>query len=145
MATTFDRLDPEALRAFALAQDEAVRLGHEYLGSEHLLLGVLREGTGLGAQALGALGLELGALRAFIESAAGRGSSRGDKIVMTEQGHRTLEVAHEEALGLGDANIRTEHVALGIARQQEGLAHTALSAAGITLDLLREKVVASRS
>ncbi len=119
----FERFTDRARRAVVLAQEEARQLSHNYIGTEHLLLGLLREDEGLAAKALGSLDLTLGTVQEEVSSRIGRGPA-GPKghIPFTPRAKKVLELSLREALRLGHNYIGTEHVLLGLIREGEGVA-----------------------
>ena len=138
----FERFTERARQVVVLAQDEARALGHDYIGTEHLLLGLLREEHGLGARTLGGLGITLEAVRGQVLAAAGQGASTPTQGQMpfSPRGKRALELSLREALGLGHNHIGTEHLLLGLVRQQEGTASTILHALGHDEETVRNEV-----
>src|SRR4051812_43075731 len=140
----FDRFNDRAKRVLALAQDEAVRFGHNYIGPEHLLLGLVREGEGVAAQALHALGVDLSRLRTYVEFNVGRGSEeRPSEITLSPQVKKIIELAVDEARVLGHSHVGTEHLALGIVRHGEGVAAAALESVGVSFEKLRHQIIAT--
>jgi ATP-dependent Clp protease ATP-binding subunit ClpA len=128
----------------ALAQDEAIRFGHNYIGAEHLMLGLVREGEGVAARAFDALGVDLSKLRTYVESNVGRGSAeRPSEITLSPQVKRVIDLAIDEARKLGHNHVGTEHLALGIVRDGEGIAAAALGSLGVTLEKLRHQIIAT--
>src|SRR5215475_5819036 len=112
----FERFTDKARRVVVLAQEEARRLGHTSIGTEHILLGLLREDDGSAAQALDSLGIGLAAARDRVEADAGRGPGQSGHIPFTPEAKRTLELSLREALQLGENYIDTEHILLGLVR-----------------------------
>jgi len=139
----FERFTERARQVVVLAQDEARALGHDYIGTEHLLLGLLREEQGVGAQTLQGLGLTLEAVREQVVAHVGRSESNDHtgQIPFSPRGKRALELALREALGLGHNHIGTEHLLLGLVRQEEGTASTVLHALGRDEETVRSDVV----
>jgi ATP-dependent Clp protease ATP-binding subunit ClpA len=130
-----------ARRVVVLAQDEARRLNHNYIGTEHLLLGLLREGDGVAAEALDELGVSLEVVRVQVGELAGQGvSTPTGHIPYTPQAKKTLEASLQEALQLGHNHIGTEHLLLGLSRQREGVAAQVLAAVGADDIQVREQV-----
>jgi hypothetical protein len=136
----FDKFTERARKALILAQSEAFRFNHNYIGTEHLLLGLVSEGDGIAAKALQALGVELSRVRAAVEYIVGR----GDRAVaadaekgLTPRAARSLALAVDEATRLGHAYIGTEHLLLGLIREGEGIAAGVLEKLGMTLDKVR--------
>jgi ATP-dependent Clp protease ATP-binding subunit ClpC len=119
----FERFTDPARRVVVLAQEQARLLNHNYIGTEHLLLGLLREGDGVAAKALRALGISLEAVRAQVEATVGQGlRAPTGHIPFTPRAKQVLEVSLREALQLGHSSIDTEHILLGILREGEGVA-----------------------
>src|SRR6266545_801285 len=123
MADRFDKFTERARRVLTLAQEEALRFNHNYIGTEHLLLGLVREGEGVAAKVLANLGVELNKVRSAVEFIIGR----GDRAVMGEIGltpraKKVIELAVDEARRLGHHYIGTEHLLLGLVREGEGIA-----------------------
>jgi Clp amino terminal domain, pathogenicity island component len=119
----FQRFTDRARSVVKLAQEAARDLDHDYIGTEHLLLGLLMEGEGVAGRALAAVGVEQGAVRAQVEELVGRGSgARAGHIPFTPRSKKVLELALREALSLGHNYIGTEHILLGLIREGEGVA-----------------------
>jgi len=138
----FERFTDRARRTIVIAQEEARRLDHNYIGTEHILLGVLREDQGLASHALQAMGLDLAQLREEIEARAGRGSSApSGHIPFTPQAKKSLELSLRESVQLAAGYIGTEHLLLGLIRESEGPGGKVLAAHGVTLDGARDTVV----
>jgi ATP-dependent Clp protease ATP-binding subunit ClpC len=138
----FERFTDQARRVVVLAQEQARLLDHNYIGTEHLLLGLLREGNGVGAKALGALGISLEAVRAQVEATVGQGlRAPTGHIPFTPRAKQVLEVSLREALQLGHSSIDTEHILLGIFRQGEGVAAQVLAGFGADYAQVREQVM----
>lgn len=146
MPGPFDRFNDRAKRILALAQDEAIRFGHNYIGPEHLLLGIVREGEGVGARALDSLGVNLSHLRAHVERTLGRGpDTKPSEIVLAPEMKQVMTAATEEALRLGDNQTGTEHLTLGLVKVAPPRIVEALAAMNVTLEQLRERVIATRA
>jgi len=140
MTNKFDRFTKRARRVLALAQEEAQRLNHNYIGTEHLLLGLVREESGVAARVLKDLGVEPETLRKAIEEMIGRGERKVlGKIGLTPRTKRVIELAVDEARRLGHHYIGTEHLLLGLAREGEGIAVDVLRSLGVNLDRLRSE------
>ena len=138
----FERLTDRARRVMDLAQDEARRLQHNYIGTEHLLLGLLGEGEGVAAQALESLGIGLAAARQQVEQIVGRGQQAApEHIPFTPRAKKVLGLARREALQLGHHYIGTEHILLGLIREGDGVAAQALAALGAELNPVRQQVI----
>ncbi|MGE5675845.1 MAG: ATP-dependent Clp protease ATP-binding subunit, partial [Mycobacterium leprae] len=139
----FSRYTERAQRVIVLAQDEARRLNYDYVGTEHLLLGLIREGEGIAAKALLSLGIQLEQVRAEIEKMIGRGtvSIRGE-IGFTPRAKKVMvELAIEEARLLGHNYVGTEHILLGLIREGEGVAAQVLQNLGADLERVRNQVI----
>lgn len=141
MADRFDKFTERARRVLTLAQEEALRFNHNYIGTEHLLLGLVREGEGVAAKVLANLGVELNKVRSAVEFIIGR----GDRAVMGEIGltpraKKVIELAVDEARRLGHHYIGTEHLLLGLVREGEGIAAGVLESLGVSLDKVRAEV-----
>jgi len=139
----FDRFNDRAKRTLALAQDEAVRFNHNYIGPEHLLLGLVREGEGVAARVLNSLGIELSKTRQAVEQVIGRGDSTTSpsEITLTPRTKKVIELAIDEARKLGHNDIGTEHLLLGLVRD-ESVACQILRDQGAPLEKIRLSVIA---
>ena len=137
----FERFTDQAREAVSLAQQEAVALRHDHIGTEHVLLGLVHEGGGLATRVLEQLGISLSAVRAQVEQTAGSGQgSPAGHIPFTPRAKKVLELALREALQLGHSYIGTEHLLLGLIREGEGVAVRALESLGISLEVVRAQV-----
>lgn len=135
----FDKFTERARKVLTLAQQEAVDLKHNYIGTEHLLLGLVREGEGVAAVVLTNLGVELSKVRNEVEAIIGRGKKDvGSTIGLTPRAKKAIELAVEEARYLGHHYIGTEHMLLGLVREGEGIAAKVLTDLG--LELLKVRV-----
>jgi ATP-dependent Clp protease ATP-binding subunit ClpC len=138
----FERFTDRSRRAIVLAQEESRRLNHNYIGTEHILLGLMREGEGVGARALVSLGLSLEAVRTDVEAMIGTGAGTpSGHIPFTTRAKTVLEYALREALALDHNDIGTEHLVLGLVREGEGVAAQVLVHRGVELDRLRQAVL----
>lgn len=138
----FDKFTERARKVIALAQDEARRLGHNYIGTEHLLLGLIREGDGVAAKVLKELGVDLAQSRAAVEHIIGHKDQPVTGAVgMTPRAKKVLELAVDEARRMGHKYIGTEHLLLGIIREGEGIGAGVLQASELTLDQVRGAVI----
>ena len=139
----FNRFTERARRVILLAREEAKRLDHDYLGTEHLLLGLIREGEGVAALALQNLGIDLEQVRQEVEKAVGKGGGSLflGQIPFTPRAKKVLELAVTEARNLGHNYIGTEHLLLGLIREGEGVAAQILTNLGADLEKVREEVV----
>ena len=137
----FGRFTERAQRVIVLAQEEARRLGHNVVGTEHLLLGLIAEGEGVAARALQTLGISIDDVRAEIERVIGRGEAAPTgPSGFTPRTKRVLELAFDEARQLGHSYIGTEHILLGLIREGEGVAAQVLINLGADLDKVRRQV-----
>ncbi len=137
----FDKFTERARKVLSLAQEEAQRFQHNYIGTEHLLLGLVREGEGIAARTLGRMGVSLEKVRNAVEFIIGR----GDRIVLGEIGltpraKKVIELAVDEAHRLNHHYIGTEHLLLGLVREGEGIAAGVLESLGVRLQNLRREV-----
>jgi len=138
----FERFTDRARRSVVLAQEEARMLNHNYIGTEHLLLGIIHEGEGAGARAVESLGIPLEAVRQQVEEIIGKGGSpAGGHISFTPRAKKVLELSLREALQLGHNYIGTEHILLGLVREGEGVAAQVLQKLGLDLKRVREQVI----
>ena len=137
----FNRFTDRARKVLILAQQEAARYGHGYIGTEHLLLGLLREGEGVAAKALSSLGLEIASVREQVESILGKGQEQTSDIGYTPRAKKVIELAMEEALRLGHNYVGTEHILLGLIREGEGIAAQVLTGLGVDINLMRQRVI----
>ncbi len=138
----FERFTDRARRVVVLAQEEARLLNHNFIGTEHVLLGMLAEGEGIAAQVLVSADISLDAARSKVEAIGRRGSSTPPgHIPFTPRAKKVLEYALREALQLGDNFIGTEHLLLALLREGQGIAIQALVNLGADLDWVREQVI----
>jgi ATP-dependent Clp protease ATP-binding subunit ClpC len=138
----FERFTDQARRVVVLAQEEARSLGHAYIGTEHILLGLLSEGEGLAAQALGALKITLDAAREQVAEIIGEGTGQpSGHIPFTPRTKKVLELSLREAHRLGDNYIGTEHILLGLAREGEGVGSQVLDRLGVSTDRVLAQVL----
>ena len=137
----FERFTDRARRVVVLAQDEARALNHNYIGTEHLLLGLIHEGEGVAAKALESMDVSLDAVRAQVVDIIGEGQSApSGHIPFTPRAKKVLELSLREALQLGHNYIGTEHILLGLIHEGEGVAAKALESMGISLEAVRQEV-----
>jgi ATP-dependent Clp protease ATP-binding subunit ClpC len=137
----FDKFTERARRVLSLAQEEALRFNHNYIGTEHLLLGLVREGEGVAAKVLANLGVELNKVRSAVEFIIGRGDRTvTGEIGLTPRAKKVIELAVDEARRLGHHYIGTEHLLLGLVREGEGIAAGVLESLGVSLDKVRAEV-----
>ena len=138
MADRFDKFTERARRVLTLAQEEAQRFNHNYIGTEHLLLGLVREGDGVAAKVLSNLGVELNKVRSAVEFIIGRGDrTTSGEIGLTPRAKRVIELAVDEARRLNHSYIGTEHLLLGLVREGEGIAAGVLESLGVNLERVR--------
>jgi ATP-dependent Clp protease ATP-binding subunit ClpC len=138
----FERFTDRARRVVVLAQEEARMLNHNYIGSEHILLGLIREGEGVAAKALESLGISQAAVRQQVEEITGQGQQApSGHIPFTPRAKKVLELALREALQLGHNYIGTEHILLGLIREGEGVAAQVLVKLGADLNRVRQQVI----
>ena len=139
----FERFTDRARRVVVLAQEEARLLNHNYIGTEHILLGLIHEGEGVAAKALESLGISLEAVRSQVEEIIGQGGSVAvsGHIPFTPRAKKVLELSLREALQLGHNYIGTEHILLGLIREGEGVAAQVLVKLGADLSRVRQQVI----
>ncbi len=138
MADRFDKFTERARRVLSLAQEEAQRFNHNYIGTEHLLLGLVREGDGLAAKVLANLGVELNKVRSAVEFIIGRGDRpTSGEVGLTPRAKKVIELAVDEARRLNHHYIGTEHLLLGLVREGEGIAAGVLESLGVNLEKVR--------
>jgi ATP-dependent Clp protease ATP-binding subunit ClpC len=138
----FERFTDRARRVVVLAQEEARMLNHNYIGTEHLLLGLIHEGEGVAAKALESLGVSLEAVRAQVEEIIGQGQEApSGHIPFTPRAKKVLELSLRESRQLGHDYIGTEHILLGLLREGEGVAAQVLVRLGADLDRVRRQVI----
>ena len=138
----FERFTDRARRVVVLAQEEARMLNHNYIGTEHILLGLIHEGEGVAAKALESLGIALEGVRAQVEEIIGQGQQApSGHIPFTPRAKKVLELSLREALQLGHNYIGTEHILLGLIREGEGVAAQVLQKLGADLNRVRQQVL----
>ena len=138
----FERFTDRARRVVVLAQEEARMLNHNYIGTEHILLGLIHEGEGVAAKALESLGISLEAVRQQVEEIIGQGQQAPTgHIPFTPRAKKVLELSLREALQLGHNYIGTEHILLGLIREGEGVAAQVLVKLGADLNRVRQQVI----
>jgi ATP-dependent Clp protease ATP-binding subunit ClpA len=138
----FERFTDRARRVVVLAQEEARMLNHNYIGTEHILLGLIHEGEGVAARALESLGISLEAVRQQVEEIIGQGQQPpSGHIRFTPRVKKVLELSRREAKGLGHNYIGTEHILLGLIREGEGVAAQVLVKLGADLSGVRRQVI----
>src|SRR5438270_8835871 len=138
----FDRFTKRSRHVLVLAQEEAQRFQHNYIGTEHLLLGLLREGEGVAAQVLTNLGIQLSDVRKAIEFIIGRGERViTEEIGLTPRAKKVIELAVDEARMLNHHYIGTEHILLGLVREGNGIAAGVLESMGVKLEQVRAETL----
>ena len=138
----FERFTDRARRVVVLAQEEARMLNHNYIGTEHILLGLIHEGEGVAAKALESMGISLEGVRAQVEEIIGQGQQApSGHIPFTPRAKKVLELSLREALQLGHNYIGTEHILLGLIREGEGVAAQVLVKLGADLNRVRQQVI----
>ena len=138
----FERFTDRARRGVVLAQEEARMLNHNYIGTEHILLGLIHEGEGVAAKALESLGISLDAVRQQVEEIIGQGQQApSGHIPFTPRAKKVLELSLREALQLGHNYIGTEHILLGLIREGDGVAAQVLVKLGADLNRVRQQVI----
>src|SRR5438477_10496291 len=146
MADRFDKFTERARRVLTLAQEEAQRFNHNCIGTEHLLLGLVREGDGVAAKVLANLGVELNKVRSAVEFIIGRGDRAVlGEIGLTPRAKKVIELAVDEARRLNHHYIGTEHLLLGLVREGEGIAAGVLESLGVNLERVRAETARSLS
>ena len=138
MASRFEKFSERARRVLSLAQEEAQRFNHNYIGTEHILLGLVRETDGVAAKVLANLGVELNKVRSAVEFIIGRGErTTSGEIGLTPRAKKVIELAVDEARRLNHHYIGTEHLLIGLMREGEGVAAGVLESLGVNLDKVR--------
>ncbi|MDP8960095.1 MAG: AAA family ATPase, partial [Actinomycetota bacterium] len=138
----FERFTDRARRVVVLAQEEARMLNHNYIGTEHILLGLIHEGEGVAAKALESMNISLQAVREQVQEIIGRGQTApSGHIPFTPRAKKVLELSLREALQLGHNYIGTEHILLGLIREGEGVAAQVLQKLGADLNRVRQQVI----
>ena len=137
----FERFTDRARRVVVLAQEEARMLNHDYIGTEHILLGLIREGEGVAARALESLGISQEAVRRQVEEIIGQGQrAPPEHIPFTPQAKKVLELAWRESQQLGHDYIGTEQLLVGLIREGDGVAAQVLVGLGADLNRVRQQV-----
>lgn len=137
----FGRFTERAQKVLALSQEEAVRLNHHNIGTEHILLGLVREGEGIAAKALETLGLKVTKIQEEVEKLIGVGKQPMQTIHYTPRAKKVIELSQDEARKLGHSYVGTEHILLGLIREGEGVAARVLNNLGVSLNKARQQVL----
>ncbi|OKL35953.1 ATP-dependent protease ATP-binding subunit ClpC [Domibacillus mangrovi] len=137
----FGRFTERAQKVLALAQEEAIRLGHSNIGTEHILLGLVREGEGIAAKALYGLGLSAEKIQEEVEELIGKGDGASKTVHYTPRAKKVIELSMDEARKLGHSYVGTEHILLGLIREGEGVAARVLGNLGVSLNKARQQVL----
>ncbi|WP_459503705.1 ATP-dependent protease ATP-binding subunit ClpC [Bacillus sp. C1] len=137
----FGRFTERAQKVLALSQEEAIRIGHNNIGTEHILLGLVREGEGIAAKALSALGLSPEKVQKEVEALIGRGTEVSQTVHYTPRAKKVIELSMDEARKLGHSYVGTEHILLGLIREGEGVAARVLNNLGVSLNKARQQVL----
>lgn len=141
MNMMFGRFTERAQKVLALAQEEAIRLGHNNVGTEHILLGLIGEGEGIAAKALIALGLSPEKIQQEVEDLIGKNDEQVQTIHYTPRAKKVIELSMDEARKLGHSYVGTEHILLGLIREGEGVAARVLNNLGVSLNKARQQVL----
>jgi ATP-dependent Clp protease ATP-binding subunit ClpA len=139
----FDRFDESGKRVLALAQDEAIRHNHNYIGTEHLLAALLRDGDTVAARALASLGIELTKVRTALEFIVGRGDqpTSASEITLSPRTKKVIDLAIDESRRMGQSHVGAEHFLLGVIREGEGIASGVIESLGVTLPMVRTRLL----
>ena len=140
----YDKFTERARKVMVHAKEEARRFGHDYIGTEHILLGLVKEGTGVAAHVLKSLGVDLKRIRIEVEKLVQTGSasaSSQQQPPFTPRAKKVLELSMEEARNIGHNYVGTEHLLLGLLRENDGLAAQVLMNMGLKLETVREEVL----
>src|SRR5699024_5484957 len=137
----FGRFTERAQKVLALSQEEAIRLGHNNIGTEHILLGLIREGDGIAAKALRELNLDINKIQEEVEKLIGRGNQPMQSVHYTPRAKRVVELSQDEARKLSHTYVGTEHILLGLIREGEGVAARVLHNLGVGLNKARQQVL----
>jgi ATP-dependent Clp protease ATP-binding subunit ClpA len=139
----FDRFNESGKRVLSLAQDEAIRHNHNYIGTEHLLAALIRDGDTVAARALASLGIELTKVRTALEFIVGRGDqpTTAGEITLSPRTKKVIELAIDESRRMGQPHVGAEHVLLGLIREGEGIASGVIESLGVSLPTVRLKVL----
>jgi len=137
----FGRFTERAQKVLALSQEEAIRLNHSNVGTEHILLGLVREGEGIAAKALSAIGITAEKIQKEVENLIGIGNEKTQAPPYTPRAKKVIELSMDEARKLGHSYVGTEHILLGLIREGEGVAARVLSNLGVSLNKARQQVL----
>lgn len=137
----FGRFTQRAQKVLMLAQEEAKRFNHPYVGTEHILLGLISEGEGVAAKALASLGVQADKVRAMVEQSIGQGEGTPREMALTPRVKRVLELSVDEARRMGTNYVGTEHLLLGLIREGEGVAAQVLGALDVNQERVRQIVI----
>ena len=138
MGSRFEKFSERARRVLSLAQEEAQRFNHNYIGTEHILLGLVRETEGVAARVLSGLTIDLSKVRSAVEFIIGRGEKPAEgEIGLTPRAKKVVELAVDEARRMNHTYIGTEHLLIGLLREGEGVAAGVLESLGVTLEKVR--------
>jgi len=138
----FDTFTDDGRKVLTLAQEEGQRFNHHYIGTEHLLLGLLRVPESVAARVLANMNVDLSNVRMAVEFIIGRGGANPGEVGLTPRAKRVIELAIDESRVLGHTYIGTEHLLLGLVREGEGIAAGVLESLGVSLDRVRVEVLA---
>lgn len=142
MADRFDKFTPRARRVLTLAQQEAQRLNRNYIGTEHLLLGVIGEGEGIATKVLTNMGIDISTTRSAIDLIIGRGDRTvTGEVGLTPGAKKVIGFAVDESRRLGHTYIGTEHILIGLLLEREGIAAGVLQALEVKIDRVRSQVM----
>ena len=140
MASRFEKFSERARRVLSLAQEEAQRFNHNYIGTEHILLGLSKETEGVAAKVLGTLGIDSSKIQASVEFIIGQGDSQVEnRLGLTARAKKVIELSVDEARRLNHQYIGTEHILIGLLREGEGIASGVLESLGATLEDVRKE------
>lgn len=141
----FDRFDVDGKQVLSLAQEEAIRLKHNYIGTEHLLLGLLRQEESVAARVLESLGVGLSKARTAVEYIIGPGTepTAPSDITLSPRTKKVIELAMDEARRLGQGQAGSEHILLGIVREGQGIASGVIESSGVSLETVRERLLSA--
>jgi ATP-dependent Clp protease ATP-binding subunit ClpA len=141
----FEHFTDAGRRVLAFAQEEAIRLRHNYIGTEHLLLGLVRESESIAARVLDSLGVEISKVRTAVEFIIGVGATpvSPSEIILSPRSKKVIELATDEARQLGHSRVGPEHLLLGLIREGQGIASGVIESLGVAMDKVRQQVLAT--